>query len=41
MNRFKRVLKDNLLMILISILLIFQNIFGKGTLIMTGVIAGV
>ncbi|CAD8109341.1 unnamed protein product [Paramecium sonneborni] len=38
MNRFKRVFKDNLAMIIVTLLVMFQNIFGNGTNLIAGLI---
>ncbi|CAD8198610.1 unnamed protein product [Paramecium pentaurelia] len=38
MNRFNRVFKDNLVMIIVSLLVMFQNIFGNGTIIIATLI---
>ncbi|CAD8100407.1 unnamed protein product [Paramecium primaurelia] len=38
MNRFKRVFKDNLAMIIVTLLVMFQNIFGNGTILIATLI---
>ncbi|CAD8208142.1 unnamed protein product [Paramecium octaurelia] len=38
MNRFKRVFKDNLVMMIVTLLVMFQNIFGNGTILIAALI---